>query len=252
VSKRKTWRRLKRRVRKSRRIQVTFVAVTSAALLVFLIWAFQADDPQGSRIEDRSSLAPEPDDGPPQVLVIGDSMTSGTDENAPGYEWEFVLGDQLGWQVTADGVPGSGYLQDGYGERFISRITDDSARIDPDLVILAGGANDVYHHRDLDEISLAVELTIERTEQAFPEARILLFSPWSSGAPSTETLALTDAMKSIAREQQIDFIDVTWYLSGDPALIGRDGRHPNNDGHRIIALRVAEEGVIRALVSQLD
>jgi lysophospholipase L1-like esterase len=225
---------------------VIVVGVATAVLaLGTLTWmASRADDPRSRRIDPTATATAGHEALSRDLLVIGDSYVAGTRYNSANAEWPYVIGREMGWKVVADGVAGSGYIEGGESVPFLSRIADLAAGVDPDTVILAGGYHDVANGHTIREIVHAVSLTLNRVRAAFPEAKVVVFSPWSPELPSMELLALADELKSLANTQGIGFIDVTRYVNGDPALLGADAEHPNDAGHRLIALRVIESGIL--------
>src|SRR5690606_39017085 len=111
-----------------------------------------AGDPAMSAAETRPLTIPEG----ARVLVFGDSWTWGQSAVDRTRGYAYVLGRERGWNVTVDGVRGSGYLRPGIdGGTFGERIAALDPALDPDLVIIQGSIND--RREDLRGLGAAVQ-----------------------------------------------------------------------------------------------
>ena len=168
--------------------------------------------------------------------ALGDSITSGSYSTPDGQsvvatnaEWAYPnrIGRKYGCKVHNLGVPGSA----------ITELAGQVALVGSDatLVTITGGANDYYARTNpLGDRSSAVDYTtvcgaiksaIESITAAAPNARIVLMSPFiikqgSEGTKWSMNYAITaqgnftyadlaDAMRDIAEDYNIDFIDGT-------------------------------------------
>lgn len=176
----------------------------------------------------------------PYVYFIGDSIMGGSLMN-DGPEWPTLVGDLRGWHVAVNAVGGSGFLNDGQGRRFGKRVPEmiDEAGPEPDMVVIGGGINDVGRYSNA-EIADAASLLIDRLEKAWPSADFVLLSPWANANPGDSTVSLSKSLARIARRDgEIRFIDVSRLFEGRKDLIGTDGVHPTQEGHRFIAKEMA-------------
>lgn len=234
-------------------VVVAAVAVTLASAYLLASWpppppASDVRMPAAGAVDDRDPAgSPTADDTTPKeeslLLVVGDSFSGGYDE-APDEVWPHLLGDSLGWEVVNDAVPGSGYLNPGRGAPFGARI-DDAVAAEPDVVILAGGLNDL---RDpVEEAAEAADDLVTRLAAALPDAVIVVVSPFSDGDPGPLTTALAEELEQIAGKHGVEYVDATRFLptSAGDGIYGPDGFHPNGKGHRLLAEEM--EGALEKL-----
>lgn len=176
----------------------------------------------------------------PLLLVLGASITAGVGAESPGAAWPRVLASLMDWRLVADGVPGAGFLSPGGEGRgpFSRQLAGlGLADLDPSVVIVQGGRNDVG--QPLPELELrVVELFTLLARQA-PQARLGLISVFpgaelSSEERSTNEVIVRAARQAVARIIVFDPINERWRF---PTV--EDGVHPTTAGHRCIAEWVA-------------
>lgn len=237
------------------------VAVVVATVLVvgawgYLLAAWPPDPPRsgvvsapGSLPGDDASGSPDgsaAEQGPPTAVVLGDSFSVET-PGAPGAAWPEVLGQELGWETVTDAAPGSGYLVAGSGIPVTERVEKTLSR-EPDVVLVAAGVSDLG--RPVDEIAAAAEQVVVALrdglggDQGAGEeqgGRIVLLSPFSDGPAGELTTALTTRLQEVAAQQGVRYVDVTALLPRGQGLLGPDGVHPSEAGHRHVAEALAEE-----------
>lgn len=230
-------RRLKRKVRRN----LPWVAVLLAIVGLLAFTGYRWSEEQTTHLAPLPTPASEPPiGGDPDkqtvVVVIGDSYTGGSDMNS-GPTWPNLLATQHHWMLFNQGVGGSGYLAPGIDQPFSARI-DQLGQYAADLVILAGGLNDV-HAYPLAQITAEAERDIKAAEAAAPSADVMVFSPFSNGPPTPELLALRDGLRAAAQRAGVPYLDVTGFLTApDAGLIGSDGVHPTDEGHHELAARI--------------
>lgn len=181
------------------------------------------------------------EDGPTVLVVVGDSFSAGTDQNS-GPEWPELLGERLGWEVVVEAAPRTGYVDSGRGKDFGDRV-DEVAEHPADVVLLAGGISDLRD--DPDDVALAAEELVARLHEELSGTRVVLASPFSNGAPGPVTSGLAERLETVARDLDAAYLDVTGYLPFGSDLIGDDGVHPSDKGHRRIA-RLLERDLTEA------
>lgn len=174
------------------------------------------------------------------MYVVGDSFTGGSSMNE-GPTWPNLVAAEEGWTVGTDGRSGSGYVAPGARDwPFTTRINNRLVESGADAVILAGGLNDAARINDgettVAEVAAAATDTIEQLKVAMPSTRIVMLSPFASGAATSTVLELRDAFADVAANEGVAYIDVTDYLT--PDLIGSDGVHPTDAGHAAIAEQI--------------
>lgn len=200
----------------------------------------QVPDPEESP-EESPGFSPGASPGATTLVVLGDSFSGGYGAY-PGEEWPDLLGDALGWDVVNEAVPGSGYLKPGRDVPFGGRV-DDVVAAGPDVVLLAGGINDLSEPTA--DVADAADDVVARLATALPDAVVVVVSPFSDGDPGPLTVALADALAEVAARHDAAYVDATRFLpdSAGDDVYGPDGFHPNEKGHRLLA-----EGIERALV----
>lgn len=179
---------------------------------------------------------------PIPVAIIGDSYTAGTDAGGLGEaNWTAVLernaaAAMLPLQLTVSGRRGSGYLTaGGEGTTFLTearRIVSADDRV----VIVFGSRNDA----DAD-VTAAAEATFAEIEQKAPHARVIAIAPPPTNSEVPPFLKnLGDAIRGAAARKDVIFVDTIgdgWF-SDAAGLIGTDGWHPSDDGHRYMADKI--------------
>jgi lysophospholipase L1-like esterase len=216
-------------------LSTSIVAVSTSIVAVTVLGMVIADGTRSAAAESGEFL----------VAIIGDSYTAGSDEGGYGSTgWPVLLQSMLAndririsEQVLAEG--GSGYAQRGTGG---GTLGDKVSSVNPnsDLVVFFGSRNDVTNSpgRVRDEAALAWAAAKGRA----PHAKILAIGPaWSDGEPPADLLAIRDQLRAQADTQALMFVDPLgeqWFAH-DPELIGADGIHPTDAGHRFLASAIA-------------
>jgi acyl-CoA thioesterase-1 len=169
----------------------------------------------------------------PKVVFLGDSLTEGY-EVAPEKAFPALVGDRLrarGWpeiEVVNAGVSGS------TSASAVSRMRW-QLRGEPDLVVLALGANDGL--RGIDTQTTKQHLS-EAIDLARSENVVVLLAgmkmPPNYGGEFTE--AFESVFSELAKEKSVALIP--FLLDGvaaRPELNLTDGIHPNADGYSVVA-----------------
>lgn len=203
------------------------LTVALAAVAVVGPWGDEAPAPY-----DPEPLPP----GAPVAVVIGDSFTSGSDENQ-GPEWPELLGQSLGWRVVREAIPGTGYVGARQGPTFGQRV-DDALRHRADVYIVAGGFNDKKD--PLLQVTAAASDVVARLHREAPAAKVVLVSSFSNGDPRQPILDQTAALREVAESQDVLWVDATRFLPSGEGLIGNDRVHPTDDGHHRLATEMAK------------
>ena len=180
------------------------------------------------------------------IEFVGDSITVGTttSQNArTAYGW--LIGERLGTEhtqiaqggaclvATADGCVG---LEQQFGRlNPNSPMPDwDFSRYRADAVVINLGTNDVGHGVSSTQFQSAYTSLLRKVRAAHPRAWIFALETFRGRyVPQTEAAvrAVTDG-----GDTRVSFVDTTgWLGSGDLT----DSVHPNDQGHRVIADRLA-------------
>lgn len=179
------------------------------------------------------------------VLIVGDSYTTGRGSYDNAHGWAQDLVADRGWDATIDGVPGTGYVNTGVGGSarwtFLSRI-EQHAALDPALVIVQGSQNDWLV--DADTLQRTVERTLRTAEREWPDAVVVAVGPSAPRPRAATTTGISAAVGAGARAAGVPFVDAVgehWFTeSNSPAYAARDGQHLDDAGYRYMAQRVDE------------
>ncbi|HEY1848712.1 MAG TPA: SGNH/GDSL hydrolase family protein [Opitutaceae bacterium] len=205
-----------------------------------LEWAYQ------SRYHDANLALPAPAPSRPRVVFMGDSITEG---------W---MGADAGFFSS------SGYLDRGISgqttSQMLVRFRQDVIDLDPAVVVILGGTNDVARNGGI----IPPELTEENLQSMVELARLhgirpILCSilpagdfPWRRGlAPAPKIAALNHWIASYCASNGVAYLD--YYSSLDDgsgalkAALSADGVHPNAAGYSVMEplARQAIAGVLK-------
>lgn len=181
-----------------------------------------------------------------RIAVIGDSYTTGTDEGGQGPQawttqaWQLLAsqGVKIDADVAAEG--GAGYGIRGNRGNIFEDLTVRAVNRDDVLVVFFGSRND--QPVDLQKYPVLVGETFAIARRVAPRAKFLVIGPpWPTADPPPVVLALRDNLRAQAKTANAVFIDPIaegWFV-GRPDLIGPDGVHPTDEGHRYMAEKIA-------------
>lgn len=182
------------------------------------------------------------------LAVLGDSF-SAENPTTRGPEWPRTLARRLGWALADSSVNGSGYLSPGATRSFGARVPSVVAQR-PDVVLVAGGAEDVGAY-PMSEVSAAAEDVVRRLSAGTGDTEVVLVSPFSRGEPGPLTLQLNEAFRRVAERTETAYVDATRWLVPATGLFTPDGMHPDATGHAVLARRMERElrrqGVVAAV-----
>jgi lysophospholipase L1-like esterase len=191
-----------------------------------------------------------------QAVVIGDEFAFGTiSGGSASKNWTAILQrlaaqsgidvyirnfshDGAGYTATVPGVPT-------FGEQVARGVNPDT-----NLVILAGGGNDINALPALHDDAVA---TLNRVKSVAPQAGMLVVGPswWRPGPPDGAILFARNVIRGAADEAGVPFIDPIaedWF-GGRDGLMSPDHLHINAAGQHVIAEHLAEP-VVAALRQQ--
>jgi hypothetical protein len=176
----------------------------------------------------------------PTIAIVGASYTAGVGPGDPMLSWAVVLARLLHWNAVIDGVPGAGYVSEGYGGRgpMARMLSAEGLRsLVPSAVIVQAGHDDVRAAPATERA--AVRATLGLIHLTAASARVALLTVFASTPDGTEALRRTDqAIVTAATAADPDVIIM------DP-LAGRwkfqhanGGLHPTAAGDAWIASKV--------------
>jgi lysophospholipase L1-like esterase len=185
------------------------------------------------------------------AYLIGDSVTDGTGGTGRANDrFGEVMAKRLNWSLTTDGVGGSGFQSKGpqanVDARFITRL---QSIIDaqPDVVIVAGGRNDLFG--SLSDYDAALSEFYTQLREGLPDARIVTIAPWRWDTTKDQVVVPLQAERAQVSKRITDsvggtFLDPTTDLpriddQNSAALLTDDAFHPNAAGNRMVGEALA-------------
>jgi lysophospholipase L1-like esterase len=180
------------------------------------------------------------------IEFVGDSITVGTTTSLnarTAYGW--LIGERLGTEhtqvaqggaclvATADGCVG---LEQQFGRLNPNAATPDwdFSRYQANAVVINLGTNDVGHGVSSTQFQSAYSSLLRKVRAAYPQAWIFALETFR-GRYVPQTQAAVQAAVA-GGDSRVSFVDTTgWLGSGDLT----DSVHPNDQGHRVIADRLA-------------
>ena len=192
-----------------------------AVLCIAGYWFFSGPSVNSWKIVNNPPLAAGP------VVAFGDSLTAGFGSGGPGRDYPAVLSGLIGREVINLGVNGD-TVSRAYG-----RIEKLEA-LSPSVVLLLLGGNDLLRRANLDESFALLGEMIRRIQSGGALVVLLGLDGLPLAAPRgkryLETARTTGALL---------VPDILKDILGKGSLMA-DGIHPNGEGYRIMAERVAK------------
>ena len=190
--------------------------------------------------DQRPPSAPARRSGP-LLAVVGASVAAGIGPGHPRDAWPADLARLLHGPVVVSADPGAGYVNPGAGHRGpFSRLASrlDLARLNPSVVIIQGGHDDIG--RPLSLIRDRVESLVKTIRREAPRARLAVLSVFARGSRPSGAAWATDRTIVAAARQADPGVLVFDPLAGHwqfPRI--RDHLHPTAAGDWWIARRLA-------------
>ncbi len=196
------------------------------------------------------------------ILFQGDSITDGgrrrNEEASPelGYSYPSVIAEQIS-AARSDQMPA--IINRGISGNRVSdlyaRWNEDAISLKPDLISILIGVNDLWRIMNnlpegaTDRFERAYRHLLDETREVLPNAALVLMEPFilNVGAPAEKWDAWHEGIskyhrivRELAAEYKTSFVPLQAAFeqaaqSGGPAEWLRDGVHPTEAGHRLIA-----------------
>lgn len=178
-----------------------------------------------------------------RALLFGDSLMHGTGATPVRPVMARVVARQLGWDVTVDAVPGTGYTTGGHhGRPYLERLAAPGLLATPyDVVLLEGGTNDKAS--DPDTLHARTTETVRYVRSRLPTAQIVLMGAYNPTGRRYDARRVTvDAVLSaVAVEQSLPFfspISGQWTKGQGRRFLCPDGLHPSTYGYGVMGARL--------------
>lgn len=182
------------------------------------------------------------------VLLIGDSYAEGTGASSTATAWPALLGTQQGWNMTVDGIGGTGFTWGGgadgsagqtFSARLAQRATDPN--LTPELVILEGGQND--YRADAKDLTAAVAADVDAAKAAWPNAAVIVLGPAAPEPLASSIERMDTSIEAGAQRAGAYSINPRagqWFTTANSPEFDFDGAHVNDGGHSLIAQKIGE------------
>lgn len=183
------------------------------------------------------SSAPTPEIPDMKVAFLGDSYTNGTGADPVEKRWTSQVAAAFHWEELNYGQGGTGYASQGptppTTAAYVDRISDLIAKA-PDVVIVAGGRNDLGV--DTAQVSEHVTATFAAIRAGLPNAQVFAINPWFDARETPPRLdALAAEVKTAVESIGGVYLPTGQPLLGHPEFLIADEIHPNTAGHSAFA-----------------
>lgn len=189
-----------------------YIPFGSVALRRIDLWAVTCPF-SGVYTAATDTVFPAPQRGP-KAVIIGDSFTEGAVATVAGLtDYAATLGIALGWDnVIASGVGSTGYLAAPAPKvKYRDRISTDVIALNPQVVFITGGYNDIGGST-ASQIQTEAGLLIAALKAGLPNAVIVWVAPYWTGGVETQGLTMcqiTEALRTVALANGCVWISLT-------------------------------------------
>lgn len=207
--------------------------IVAACLLGGVLALPAASSNAGSRI----------DDGRVRALFFGDSLMTGIGANPVRPMMARIAAHALGWDVTVDAVPGTGYTTGGYRSLpYLQRLQEPGVLSTPyDVVLLEGGTNDKA--ADPATMHARTTETVQYVRRRLPTAQIVLMGAYNpiGGRYDARRVTIDATIRQVAIEQDLPYfspISGHWTKGQGRRFLCRDGLHPSTYGYGVMGAQL--------------
>lgn len=165
------------------------------------------------------------------MISYGDSITHGISAQLPSSSYASLIAKMLDADAYNKAVS---------GDRFFPELLEAAEAIKPDIVTVAYGTNDWWHH-SRETVTRRSRDFLTRVSEKYPDARIFVVSPiWRAqnwGAPkfdgsTSDVHAIIEA--SCKGLENVTLFNGWHFLPSDPSLYD-DGLHPRDNAMKMYA-----------------
>lgn len=229
------------RFRYARELGLALLAV--AAVLVAAVAMTPRDGGAGDLPAASPSSTQSGAPAVPNIDIIGDSYVGGSDEGGYGAaNWTKIVGsrfysDARPVDMNVIAVPGGGYITRGPDKVTFAEAAAPKLRSTADLVLVFGSRND--GKQDPAKMAAAATNLYAKIRERAPRAKLVVVGPaWVNEKVPDFMIANTRALAGAASAAGAAFVNPLsegWFFGADAKLIGGDGVHPTDAGHRYMA-----------------
>ena len=175
-----------------RRILALLVVVLLASAM--LIAPTQAMAPSPSASAERAH---------PRALFFGDSYFVGGGCSPDAKQnMAYLAGTELGYRTTVRGAGGTGFVAANpeYDiPPYLAQIHDGALDVrNPELVVIAGGSNDVG--QPVDQVKKNAQKILRIARKKYPRALLVLVGPMDPYGGYADSIPIRDALRAVAKE----------------------------------------------------
>ncbi len=232
-------------------IVVVLVAIMAAALVTLALRHVSSSNVVAAP-KHLAATSPIPeaaqreDDERPRAVFLGDSYTAGTGATAAAKRWSSLVAADQGWKEMNAGEGGTGYVATAsetacgrsFCDNYAGRV-DSVVKESPDIVIVAGGQNDLTQfQRNADAVEANISKLFDDLHTKLPTARLIAVGPSTTADLSSQVRGIDEAVRAAAEANGATYVSLIEPNVIDREWVTADGGHVNDDGHAAIAERV--------------
>jgi len=162
------------------------------------------------------------------IVAFGDSLTYGTGAGR-GQDWPALLAAKSGRSIINKGVPGETTSD------ALQRVDKDVLSLEPRIVILGFGGNDVLQRVSEEQIFANLKTLIGEIQDSGAMVVLLGLNGFPFGG------SLADGYKAVAREKGCVLVpNILGGILTNPKLKS-DQVHPNAEGYKVMADRIYDK-----------
>lgn len=176
----------------------------------------------GAKLERRSFKT--------KMLFIGDSITQGYDSTCDSLSYAYRTSFYFDAESVIQGVGGGTYQISTY----------DEFDFEPDVVLVAYGANDWNWHKDIASVIENMDAYLSRLKARYKDKRLVVITlPWNTARWAVTPMGtydeLVSAMKETAGKNGFEVIEGEKMIPPSKMFFIADGLHPNALGFSLYA-----------------
>jgi lysophospholipase L1-like esterase len=178
----------------------------------------------------------------PRALFFGDSyfVGGGCSPDAK-QDMAYLAGTDLGYRPTVRGAGGTGFVAANpeYDlPPYLGQIHDGALDLrNPELVVIAGGSNDVG--RPVGQVKKNAKKVLRIAREKYPRALLILVGPLDPYGGYDDSIPIRDGLRAVAKQLDVPFVDDMTWLAGHPEWLCDDYVHPTYAAHVPLGQRLA-------------
>ena len=181
--------------------------------------------------------------GHPRAIFFGDSyfVGGGCSPDAK-QDMAYLAGTELGYRTTVRGAGGTGFVAANpeYDlPPYLGQIRDGELDVrGPELVVIAGGSNDVG--LPVTQVKRNARKILDIARNKYPRALLVLVGPLDPYGGYADSIPIRDALHAVAKQVDVPFIDDMTWLAGHPEWLCDDYVHPTYAAQGPLGERLAK------------